>query len=726
MVTNIACSHVHNPRWHLTLSFLVQIGLLLMDNTHASTPSTNNAFNQIKPLTKMSMRGGALFNATDTLEKDRLFHVRHILNERLHYNQAGLRDRDFAKWIKTRGDDAVISMHGLEEDVNHTTGLPAEFTSNTESTEVIPSPQDGQGLYAGDMLDLDLIPVPSLPSLHKGKPLHLIDDTPPSFSSLCFRSIKLGFHFTPILSTALIAYISPRFREEIWYKWVATCLASSGPAFIKWGQWASTREDMFPEKLCVALSQLHNEAPSHSWQFTRRMVESSLGLPEGGLLGVFESFDTAPLASGSIAQVHKAVLRADYIDIEDGTVVAVKVRHPNVARLIDMDFRLMSTAAKMADALPALSWLNIRDSVEQFSHTMAAQAHLNVEAHHLEVLNHNFRSWAHVKFPEPIYASSSVIIETFEPGRIITGLFDHYDAIASKSGDGEQGTLTVEEVMEDDDNGMDGVTEGSGYQLIPLNLAKFIVVNGLSIYLKMLLEDNLMHADLHPGNLMIDTHANFHRRPSQMSSSRALASSRTSSTASKQLPENFRICIVDAGMVAKLTDTEAVNFIGLLSSLGEGDGVSAAQFALRFSRDGTDLTEEQKDAFTTDMVTLFGEKCRGYGHQVDVGEVLRGVLGLVRKYRIRIDANYATLVVNALCIESLARRVCPNYNVLDSAQPLLRNFRKMCIDRDGNPRDEVARRSGNFMKLWLSILYWKKNQKDSKFFRDQKLLMGAS
>ena len=60
------------------------------------------------------------------------------------------------------------------------------------------------------------------------------------------------------------------------------------------------------------------------------------------------------------------------------------------------------------------------------------------------------------------------------------------------------------------------------------------------------------------------------------------------------------------------------------------------------------------------------------------------------------------LVVNALCIESLARRVCPNYNVLDSAQPLLRNFRKMCIDRDGNPRDEVARRSGVSCTLLLS------------------------
>jgi len=717
-----SCDHSYNQRWHLLVTFWLGISLLLVHDTRASTQTTNNAFNRIDPLRAVSMRGGALYNATDVLEKNRLSHVRHILNERLHYNQAGLRDRAFANWIKERGDAAVVSMHGLEEDVNHTTGLPTQFTSKAVSTEVIPLSQDGLGLYSADMLDLDLVPEPSLPSLHKGKPLHLIDDTPPSFLALCLRSIKLGIYFTPVLSTAWIACISPKFCDQTWYKLVATCLASSGPAFIKWGQWASTREDMFPEKLCVALGQLHNEAPSHSWQFTQRMVESSLGLPPGGLLGVFESFDETPLASGSIAQVHKAILRADYKDAEDGTVVAVKVRHPNVARLIDMDFRLMTAAANLADALPALSWLNIRESVEQFSHTMAAQAHLNVEAHHLEVLNHNFRNWAHVKFPEPIYASSSVIIETFEPGRIITGVLDHYDAIASRRGDDKKGTLSAEEVMEDDDVDMEGVTEGSGYQLVPFKLAKFIVTNGLSIYLKMLLADNLMHADLHPGNLLIDTHATFHRRPSKKSS-RTLRSGGNGPAVSNQLPENFRICLVDAGMVATLTDTEAINFIGLLSSLGEGDGASAAQFALRFSRNGNDMTAEQKEAFTCDMVVLFEEKCRGYGHQVDVGYVLRGVLGLVRKYRVRIDANYATLVVNALCIESLARRVCPNYNVLDSAQPLLQKFRKLCIDRDGNPREEVTRKSGILMKLWLSILYWQKNKIDSKFFREQKLLM---
>jgi aarF domain-containing kinase len=129
----------------------------------------------------------------------------------------------------------------------------------------------------------------------------------------------------------------------------------------------------------------------------------------------------------------------------------------------------MTLVATVFDWFPALKWLHVKDSVAQFSHTMAAQAHLNVEAHHLEVLNHNFRSWDHVRFPHPFYASSSLILETFEPGRIVTGVIDQFDVAA--------------ESLE---------TPVPGYELIPVDLAKFLVTTGVSLYLKMLLVDNLM------------------------------------------------------------------------------------------------------------------------------------------------------------------------------------------------------------------------------------------
>ena len=59
-----------------------------------------------------------------------------------------------------------------------------------------------------------------------------------------------------------------------------------------------------------------------------------------------------------------------------GHLVAIKVRHPNVAQYINKDFRILSMLANIIDAIPSLRWINFRATMEQFSHTMAAQAHL--------------------------------------------------------------------------------------------------------------------------------------------------------------------------------------------------------------------------------------------------------------------------------------------------------------------------------------------------------------
>ena len=78
-----------------------------------------------------------------------------------------------------------------------------------------------------------------------------------------------------------------------------------GPAFIKWGQWAATRRDMFPPDLCKELERLHSQAPVHSLHFTKAAMAEAF---PGGVNDLFEQFDEQPVASGSIAQVYKARL----------------------------------------------------------------------------------------------------------------------------------------------------------------------------------------------------------------------------------------------------------------------------------------------------------------------------------------------------------------------------------------------------------------------------------
>jgi len=178
------------------------------------------------------------------------------------------------------------------------------------------------------------------------------------------------------------------------------------------------RSDMFPRELCKELSVLHAAAPEHGWEFTKKSVEESLGGVgmAGSIEEIFETFEERPIASGSIAQVHRARVRDDdsvggaknnnrksndrrrkynnsnsNSNNSDAQIVAIKVRHPNVAKLIDMDFRLMHYLATLIDCIPPLRWLDLKSSVGQFSATMSEQTRLDVEGYHLDVLNRNFR-----------------------------------------------------------------------------------------------------------------------------------------------------------------------------------------------------------------------------------------------------------------------------------------------------------------------------------------------
>ena len=423
---------------------------------------------------------------------------------------------------------------------------------------------------------------------------------------------------------------------------------------------------MFPDSFCEALSHLHADAPAHSWKITEKTVEEALCIPAGSLFNIFETFENEPIASGSIAQVHLATIKPNAQDASEkkrDSFVAVKVRHPNVARLIDMDFRLMSILANIIDCIPGFGWLRIKSSIEQFSHTMAAQAHLNVEAHHLEVLNYNFRDWGDVGFPQPIFACSKVIIETFEEGKICSTIIDQYDRLASEVG------LAACDVM-------------------PVPLARFLVTTGVALYLKMLIIDNLMHADLHPGNILVlaELFNQGDAISSMLHPTKDFSQKEVLRMAAAELSQGFygHITLVDAGMVAQLKDEESNNFIGLLSSFGAGDGATAAEAILNFSEDQNYMSEEQREAFSQDMVLYFNKSCRGYGSDVDFGEVLRGVLWIIKKHKVRVDANYATLIVNALCIEGLAKRVCPSYNVLDAAKPLLSSYRSLPFFKSKN------------------------------------------
>lgn len=240
--------------------------------------------------------------------------------------------------------------------------------------------------------------------------------------TLLIRAVHLTFLFFPATALAPFADKSSVAFRTRWLSLVRWTLEKAGPAFIKWGQWAATRPDLFPSDLCVELAKLHSAAPAHGFAYSKAAIEKAFGRE---LTEIFESFEENPVASGSIAQIHRATLKHQH----QGKHVAVKVRHPNVGESIKRDFLLINLVAKASNIVPGLSWLRLDESVRQFAVFMMSQVDLSREAAHLNRFIYNFRRWRHVSFPKPLYpfVHPSVLVETFENGESVSRFMDEIE-----------------------------------------------------------------------------------------------------------------------------------------------------------------------------------------------------------------------------------------------------------------------------------------------------------
>lgn len=143
------------------------------------------------------------------------------------------------------------------------------------------------------------------------------------------RAAWLACLFAPLAWSAKTAFALDLGRPErtAWADSLRSKLERAGPAFIKWGQWAATRLDLFPPDLCASLERLHAAAPAHPRRLTVAEVRAAFGVES--LDELFEGFPEQPLASGSVGQVYRARLSAAgaaRARLPPGTVVAVKVR----------------------------------------------------------------------------------------------------------------------------------------------------------------------------------------------------------------------------------------------------------------------------------------------------------------------------------------------------------------------------------------------------------------
>nr|MBP6798800.1 ubiquinone biosynthesis regulatory protein kinase UbiB [Luteimonas sp.] len=288
----------------------------------------------------------------------------------------------------------------------------------------------------------------------------LFDDTPAE------RWLRVMRPFVPRAS-ADIAAQSRGMRLRL-------ALEELGPIFVKFGQILSTRRDLLPPDIVDELALLQDQVAPFDGAAARAIVEDELGAPVDVL---FASFDTVPLASASIAQVHAATLHAT-ADAPPREVV-VKVLRPGVEKQISGDIALLRTLASLVDrAHPNADKIRPREIVAEIENTLAAETDLQREGANASVLRRFWLDSPDLYVPEPIWSHTTQRVLTLERVRGINS--DDIEAL--------------------DAAGID---------------RKALAAKGVRVFYTQVFRDNFFHADAHAGNIWVD--------PSRQSNPRFIA-----------------------------------------------------------------------------------------------------------------------------------------------------------------------------------------------------------
>jgi len=224
---------------------------------------------------------------------------------------------------------------------------------------------------------------------------------------------------------------------------------------IKLCQAVATRSDIFPKEFIERLKQCHDAVPPKPFSRVRQVVESELGKP---LDAVFSSFDPTPLASASLAQVHRAQLL-------DGREVAVKVQYPDIEGIIRTDLANMRRVCRVYEFFDPQP-LPLQPLLVELTRHLAMELDFVREADCADRVRELFSDDPHVKIPEIYREWSTHRILTME---LVGGI-----KITEKS--------TLQEA---------GLVPGE------------VLQNLMHIYVRMILAAGFFHADPHPGNLFV-------------------------------------------------------------------------------------------------------------------------------------------------------------------------------------------------------------------------------
>ncbi|MCH7310045.1 AarF/UbiB family protein [Acinetobacter sp. ANC 4805] len=401
-------------------------------------------------------------------------------------------------------------------------------------------------------------------------------------------------HALNIIKTHPAAWSSREKKNPLKLK---EALEDMGPLAIKLGQLLSTRRDLIPPEVLSQLVLLQDHVKPYDTQLAKQRIQESL---KADVSTLFSRFDEQPLAAASIAQVHTAALH-------DGREVVVKVTRPDIRNQILQDFEILAWLGDwLENRLEAARALHLSEIIQDYRQIILNELDLSLEADNTRRMRHYFTGSSMMYVPEVYMDSKDVMV-----AERITG-------------------VPISDIATFDRLGMDRA-----------DLAE----KGLTIFFTQVFRDNFFHADMHPGNVFVETIN----------------------------PSNPRFIALDCAIMGELSKHDQMTIARMLLAVMNSNFMQLIQIVHQagWIPPGTD-----QDALSREMRRTVGPMVSKPMDQLDFAGILIQVMDIARRFHLEIPPQLMLLLKTLVHVEGLGTDLYPQLDIWKLAKPILTEWVK--------------------------------------------------
>lgn len=385
-------------------------------------------------------------------------------------------------------------------------------------------------------------------------------------------------------------------------------LEDMGPLAIKLGQLLSTRRDLIPPDILNQLTLLQDQVKPFDVEIAKVRISDAFKADIGTL---FARFDEKPLAAASIAQVHTAALY-------DGREVVIKVTRPDIRQQIMKDFEILQWLGHwLEQRLEAARALHLSEIIQDYRSIILNELDLSLEAENTRRMRHYFTGSSMMYVPEVYMDSKDVMV-----AERITG-------------------VPISDIETFDRLGMDRA-----------DLAE----KGLIIFFTQVFRDNFFHADMHPGNVFVET----------------------------LNPQQPRYIALDCAIMGELSKTDQMTIARMLLAVMNNDFMQLIQIV---HQAGWIPPDTDKDALAREMRRTVGPMVSKPMDQLDFAGILLQVMDIARRFRLEIPPQLMLLLKTLVHVEGLGTQLYPQLDIWKLAKPILTEWVKQQMNPVKNFKD---------------------------------------